>query len=137
MSSMPDRFGKSIMLLLGLANGGLSSLISAYELPDPMAGFEKSAILVAVVAALVGTILGFKRFSREELQAIIVALIGLLVVPAIFFYQRILAKGGASSGQQLLGLFLYFYVFFAGVYLLTHLEIVFAAKIAAKPQVDK
>lgn len=113
-----DTAEKYTPLGLLLLNGILSSVGSYSTFPlDIIAGLEGISILIAIVAAALGTILGLKKFRHRWL-----VLLGIGIVPALFTYTRILSQAGATHKEIQLCLFLYFYVFFAIFYILTHLE---------------
>ena len=96
----------------------IAATISNFEVPISLvAGLESISIVIAIMAALVGTVLALGRFSLR-----IMTLVGVLFVPAIFFYSLILSRAGAPNSILLLALFLYFYMFFAFAYVLSHLE---------------
>ncbi|HVT93610.1 MAG TPA: hypothetical protein VHD76_12250 [Bryobacteraceae bacterium] len=99
----------------------LSMLSSAGKWPvDPIAGFEGwPAMLIALMAGVTGTLVGTYRRKPG-----IALLIGIAVVPAVFGYTYYLSRGGISRIETLVGLFLYFYLFFAVAYGLTCLEII-------------
>ena len=115
-----DTLKRYVPYVLGLLNTALSSMSSYTSWPlSPIGGFEGHSIVIALIAAAVGVIVAFKDFSHE---LAVVVVTGLLVVPALFVYGGILALGGASMWKLLIGLLIYFYIFFAASYILTHLE---------------
>ena len=108
-------------LTIGLLNAVIAAVGSGTQLLPitPIAGLEKAMIVIALVAALAGTRLGMLAFKGEWILALVSAS---LVVPALFFYMRILSRGGAPELELFGGWCLYFYVFLAAAYLLTQME---------------
>ena len=99
----------------------LSTLSSFGKWPiDQIAGFENwPSIVIAVAACIVGTAYGLHRQASRVLLVV-----GVLLVAAVFWYMYLISRGGISGPQLLLGLLLYFYIFFAVCYGLTYLELV-------------
>jgi hypothetical protein len=99
----------------------LSSLSSFGKWPiDQIAGFENwPCIVIAIAACIGGTALGIRR--RKTSVLIIVAI---SLVAAVFWYTYLISRGGIPVPELLLGLLLYFYIFFAVSYGLTYLELI-------------
>jgi hypothetical protein len=107
-------------IILTLLNSAVSSLASYTSVPlTPIAGLEGISIIIAVMAGGVGSLLGFKDFMYDWVVLLVVSLLSVL---ALFFYAQLLSRSGISDWQMLLTMFLYWYIFFAIFYLLTHLE---------------
>ena len=99
----------------------VSSLSSFGKWPvDQIAGFENwPSIVIALAAGVSGTAYGLRRRGAH-----ILIIIGITLVAAVFCYSYLISRGGISTLQLLLGLILYFYIFFALSYGLTYLELI-------------
>ncbi len=117
-----SQFEKYLPIVFGLFNALLSALVSYNKLPiATIAGLEPESIVVAVIAAAIGTILGLQSISNKRLKIALI-IIGVLFVLALLGYRYILSQGGATIFEVCIAFLLFFYIFVVMFYILTHLE---------------
>ena len=115
-----DAIEKYFPWAMVILNMILSSVGSANGLPAVIAGYTTESLIIALIAAAIGTIVGLKNF---RFNLLVVILVGVLLVPVFVWYSDLLSQSGASQSQRLRGLMLYFYIYFAIFYVLINLEI--------------
>lgn len=120
---MPEsQFEKYLPIVFGLFNALLSALVSYNKLPiATIAGLESESVVVAVIAAAIGTILGLQSISNKRLKIALI-IIGVLFVLALLYYRYILSYGGATTFEIGIAFLLFFYIFVVMFYIFTHLE---------------
>src|SRR5690349_10036420 len=88
------------MLLSALVTG----LLSFKDMPlGVVAGLTSIFIIISVLAAACGTMLGLKRAMRTW----VVLMLAILVVPALMYYSQLLSLSGTTNGQNVIAGLLY------------------------------
>jgi hypothetical protein len=108
------------LLLSGL--GSYNALIIT-----PVAGLETPSIYVAVVGALISSVLGFVLPHKAAL-----ILLAVLFVPAIAAYHQLLSRSGATTFQLYFALGLYFFMYVVIFYLLAAAERFFVRRVTGQ-----
>ena len=117
-------------IFYGLFNSLLSGLGAHYKLPiSTIAGLETQSLVIALLAAAIGTICGLQSIARKRLIPLLLV-IGVLSVAAILKHSYILSQGGVTTIDIWLDFFLFFSIFLAIFYIFTRLELAFAKLIS-------
>jgi hypothetical protein len=109
-----------VTLLNMLISVMLTTIGSVSELPfGIVAGLTAIFVIIAILAAALGTILALMRLRRAW---IIGLLLSIFTVPALIYYSRLLARGGLTLTEVIFAGVLYFYIFLVVFFVLTYLE---------------
>jgi len=109
-----------VTLLNMLISAALTTIGSVSELPfGVMAGLTAIFVVIAILAAALGTILALMHFQRAWIIGLLLAI---FTVPALIYYSRLLARGGLTLTEVISAGLLYFYIFLVVFFVLTYLE---------------
>ena len=129
--------GKFTPIVLPLIHALISGLGNRIAQPIAIvAGWETYCLILAVLAATGGTILGFLDLSTNFRVIFVVASI-FGAAAAFLGYSIIIVRGGANNFQLALLLFLYILIYLFTFYVLTQFERLMAGLIKSKPSKRK
>ena len=106
--------------LLAVLSGIGSVVSSKTQLPiKALTGFETPSLLIAFLLGLLGACLGFCRFSKDWLVALVLAA---GFVGAMIWYDSLVHLGGLKHHEKVGAVFLYAFLFFSGTYVIAFCE---------------
>jgi hypothetical protein len=127
---MIQHLKKYTPIILLLLNSSISAMASSKTLPVPIvAGREPEYLIIAILAAILGTLFGFKSFRYVWLVQVVM---GLFLVATIIYYSSLLSFAGLKNHEQYTAAFLYFYIFFTCFSIVTHFERFVAMQLETK-----
>ena len=117
-----DELKRRFPILLPAIHSLLSAASSLKSWPfDVLPGFQTESVIIAVVSAAVGTILGLRKQKKKyEVPLLLLSVLGL--ISALKKYSSILAQVGATTTELWLALALFGCIFLIIFYVLTYLE---------------